>query len=1300
MKIERMKLAKRFLLIILLFLICCSISTLSKGAVNYLSLVEAKKDAEGNILLKYNSEDRWLEPKLGQEITITTQVLGLPYVYCIQNGQGIKDATYRVNHIEEEVNNAEAYKLATKSDRSQNSSWHYNKADRVQISVWLSKDLNQGKIDLSNVKENMMKPEGEDAGLGMTNDEAEAALNRGRDLDKIAQAFETYRNNYQKNTPNGPKVMKNNGTLGENNIIGPFQIKYVSGKYGSTVFGGIESYSLTGKDANGKSVTLANGTDWTFCDKNGNNIGTPKSDSDFYIQVKNQNITEINKLTFNISKTEAYAKWYELLDTNPTERHQTFCVVDNGWIRKNTNPLNLNINVQLNIKLAGHVFLDVQDGKGLEVNGIKDNADTMLSGITVKLRKYSNKSVVATTKTDKNGYYEFKVKPDTYYIEFIYDGQNYEPTTYNMQRKEIADGVYNKTGIPERSYATDGRANRDNFNKVYEEIKGDVARTREISAFTGSNGEQALKTYSAKNSKEERENINLGLMEREKVNLVLNKDLWEVRLEINGYPETYIYNDRDGEDMTIQLRGTDVEQYERAVRKTDVPYVTKFEVTYRIRLYNGSGYIDTQVSELVDWYDSSYQIKRLYKDDGTDIGFKEEERGNNYTKIRTTNYNSGSFTSGESRYVYADYTIDANTVKDLINGEETLENYAEIGGYKTFYHDTRMDLNNELVMHESGAVAGLIDTNSEPNNFDPNRAEVDKFVHETSKTDEYKNLSDEEQAKRSFEFFQDDADVAPGLKFILSDEERTISGNVWDDNAVLTEGPDDAPIRIGDGFFNTDTEKGLVISGVKVELRDSKTNAVIKETRTDSYGSYSLSGYLPGKYYIQFTYGDEEALKNHDAKYNGQDYKSTVYDTASHTEDYWYAEDWEARYSDAYDDMNRREEVNEYSKKMTNYKATLLSPEARAEGQLGEYVEETYMRANTADMTMEVEYNTQVTPYPEEPEDQLPVYKVQNVDFGLAERARSQLTIEKKVSNVRMVSHNGQEILAVTNTQGPNLAWIPNKYAKNEEGQIQRTQGYIQATVDTSLTNNGSIYIDYEITIENTGENNFIDRDTGKEDEDFYLTGKPGKNAIRSSARADYIVDYLNNNMVYDVENNKDASGNTLWTVVADPNTELFKDDVKATTVDNTLKGNITSNYKTILKASDTNPLVTTSLLPPKEMGEDVDGDKVTTTLHLKQDGLSTGAMDTLQYDNSMEIVELTDQTGRRQQWSIVGNFDPTADIDITTLEPDSSVAETVTVLPPFGNSNLYYLIGAIVIVIVLGVGIFFIIRKVMPRKK
>ena len=60
--------------------------------------------------------------------------------------------------------------------------------------------------------------------------------------------------------------------------------------------------------------------------------------------------------------------------------------------------------------------------------------------------------------------------------------------------------------------------------------------------------------------------------------------------------------------------------------------------------------------------------------------------------------------------------------------------------------------------------------------------------------------------------------------------------------------------------------------------------------------------------------------------------------------------------------------------------------------------------------------------------------------------------------------------------------------------------------------------------------------------------------------------------------------------------------------------------------------------------------------------------------------------------YSVVGNQDPT----IEPQEIDADDSQEVTILPPFGQQYIYYILGAVVSVILIGgiIGVIMVVRK------
>ena len=80
----------------------------------------------------------------------------------------------------------------------------------------------------------------------------------------------------------------------------------------------------------------------------------------------------------------------------------------------------------------------------------------------------------------------------------------------------------------------------------------------------------------------------------------------------------------------------------------------------------------------------------------------------------------------------------------------------------------------------------------------------------------------------------------------------------------------------------------------------------------------------------------------------------------------------------------------------------------------------------------------------------------------------------------------------------------------------------------------------------------------------------------------------------------------------------------------------------------------------------------------------------TLSFENSLEIVQRSNEAGRRAYRGIPGNYIPNSKSD----EVDNVQSRQVNITKPLGGKSGYYIIGAIVCIVIAG-GIIFIKRKI-----
>lgn len=694
--------------------------------------------------------------------------------------------------------------------------------------------------------------------------------------------------------------------------------------------------------------------------------------------------------------------------------------------------------------------------------------------------------------------------------------------------------------------------------------------------------------------------------------------------------------------------------------------------------------------------------------------------------------------SGEEAYLYLTFQIKGKGGRnggdlrvEKTKTEDGKQNIAEINGYSTFYKDGTLLPNNNTISGEN-TVAGLIDYDSSPGNFT-----VEKLTKSNNRYEQN---------------FEDDTDRARGMSVFVEAPtggtdymKRKFSGKVWEDkrNTELEDAV------IGNGI----RESGeLGIDNVIVELRevildengeptiDRNGDVITKLAQeydgnrfydarkmTTNGGKYEFEGIIPGDYIVRFIYGGTQRVNGKivTSKYNGQDYKSTSYqvnidqngrtdiakaeapgyygyrDLGNYDNNYgqntsgsygyniYKADDNNLNFSDAKDLWRVRKSVNDYStNNVVHNKASLLD-----NNKVGH--EETEMIAETGVIRTEFEYNRQTT----KANTVNGYYHIQNVDLGLEERPKAQLELNKKVSNVKITLAN-QSVLFDANGQMNNLLWTSktaynlqnerkepnnkvndkmykyygsgvydsfrNEIANKISDLTRKQKGLIQITMDEEIMHGATIQITYDMTVTNAGEVDY------RETQFYYRGARLGvsnKNSIVKTS-ADHVIDYVSNNLQF-----RKNSNNSTWSAI-EKNTANTKYELNFGS--NTNK--ILEQYNTILNTNGlAKPLV------PNEYTE--------TKLVLSQLITSQNKSDDRCYDNISEIVQISNDVGRRMAYSVQGNQNPQEQ----PKEVDSSIAEQVKILPPFGIGDIVvYIILTIGVLTILTTGIIIIKKKVL----
>ncbi len=861
--------------------------------------------------------------------------------------------------------------------------------------------------------------------------------------------------------------------------------------------------------------------------------------------------------------------------------------------------------------------------------------------------------------------------------------------------------------------------------------------------------------------------VNLGLWRRQEFNAQLTKDVVEVTTTNtkNGNSDKTVFNgktyaldsikdyindytnaikDNNGK-INLAKQYADSQQgiyinrlnaqyyynkyYDRPIKQSEYMGQRNLEVEikYRITVYNLSQSLETQITEVVDYYDDSLQLtsavvntngKNISKDKSSAVsesiyGQVTEKTFPGFNKVYIRLQNK-QLATGEGITIDLTYKVKRMALQGFegyINiGEKT--NIAEINGYKTYYSaNTSTPNRHGAIIGNNTTVAGLVDVNSTPGNLETIEEITNGVI----------NFEDDSDKTTATLTITDDGDDPtppdnPNNPTPI-DSTNTISGCVWED--AKTE-----KASLGNGIRDSG-ENG--IAGVKVALckkyeRDDGTQQVagdeklgwIKEYNDKRYnkeyiyksvadeyttgkdGKYSFEVKESGDYYVLFGYGLDDAtvLTNDEdnetnkilgktgsntKSYNGQDYKSTIFQAGFENgydiENVDYDKSLnEAHVSKAIDDWARVEEVNKYSKIQTNHIAEVLASPTKVPTYLGEQYGSDLMGRLVDELTTNTWKIAKTQKI--KIEGRRGGEKIENVDLGLVERPITQLQITNNVENVKVTLSDGSIVFDATQTaeatkgnEIKNVIWKSNRIATKGI-----TGGFIQLYLDEELMYGATIQIMYKMQINEL--KNYVEY----EGLEYYAKGRTNS-GIKVESKAKKLVCYIPNKMQF----NKTQSGD--WNAITDineiiPAEEKDDENINNNLVNYRLKDTISSQSNTISKIEADN--INNKYLN----NEYLNNNMLTISQLITKEGAQGG------YECKVEIVELENAVGRRMETSIVGNFNPAND----PVENDEAKAEDVAVMPPFGIGQVFYYVLTVVIAGMLVVGIIFIKKKVLVK--
>lgn len=753
------------------------------------------------------------------------------------------------------------------------------------------------------------------------------------------------------------------------------------------------------------------------------------------------------------------------------------------------------------------------------------------------------------------------------YIEFTYNGLNYETVSVNVKEEntnKVAEISSNSQNLVDKSIDGTYLDNRTSFNESWAVIEnnkkidsdgnvdtldynhnnyasslsypGGITGYNEqkypiivkdntnnnifnITARTETNVDEnsASKKFFGQNKtieeickegKDTIKNINLGVKERAQPDLALIKNIYSAKVAVNGYEHTYNYEDRFNKN-TGENKKIDEFNPENNEEKTETNVRVKFNQKYGEKSFTRAIY----PSDVKETQDKDFSVKVVYK-----ITLKNES-GVLYSKINSlVDYFDARYTIEEKGSIGTGY--ENGEIKDEINYK--LDKSYQDAKYRKLIIDCNTKINPnesnrniyvEYTLTRDSVKDILFDENwDEKTNIEglENIVEINSYSTYSDKdfTKSYAGIDSDSNPGSTIpgnkDTYEDDTDYAPGLILEVANS-REITGTVFEDNAVdPTEGGTNRE-RLGNGKFD-DGEK--TISGVQVGL--------YKEADFEN-GVKLRSGVQPVG---TTTYeGDNKDSTGKDGTFTIKDFVPGEYRIVyTWGDDKYTVEDYKSTiWTSANKDEKEKNKktwyrVNtntRYSDAKDNY-ATRL----KIDGGDTSIDKKDSMDSMTNSMTFGVELDDIYNRKTETSGIDKVTFSIENIDFGVIERPRQSIDVTKRAKSMKMTLANGQVIADAKIVEKDGKLQLEQQvkgviYTEPSDKNNPKN-GQIKAEIDNELIQGSKVEIEYEIKVQNNSE---IDYDSEK----YYCYGEKVGEIVKIKASGVY--DYLDNTMIANDEN-------------------------------------------------------------------------------------------------------------------------------------------------------------------------------------
>lgn len=629
------------------------------------------------------------------------------------------------------------------------------------------------------------------------------------------------------------------------------------------------------------------------------------------------------------------------------------------------------------------------------------------------------------------------------------------------------------------------------------------------------------------------ENINLGVKERAQPDLALIKNIYSAKVIVNGYEHTYNYEDRFNKN-TGENKNIDEFNPENNEEKTETNVRVKFNQKYGEKSFTRAIY----PSDVKETQYKNFSVKVVYK-----ITLKNES-GVLYSKINSlVDYFDARYTIEEKGSIGTGY--ENGEIKDEINYK--LDKSYQDAKYRKLIIDCNTKINPNESNRNIYVEYTLTRDSVKDILFDENWDEKTNIegLENIVEINSYSTYSDKDFTK-SYAGIDGDSNpgsTIPGNKDTYEDDtdyapglilevanSREITGTVFEDNAVDPTEGGTNRERLGNGKFD-DGEK--TISGVQVGLYKE---ADFEEIKDEDGKIIDMQLESKAKPVGTTTYGgDNKDSTGKDGAFTIKDFAPGEYRIVYFWGDGKYTiEDYKSTIWTS-DNKNEKDgNPNTWYRVNTDkrYSDALDNYDTRLKIDRGD-TSINKMDSKTPTMVFGVELADDIDNKKTETSgiDKV-TFSIENIDFGVIERPRQSIDVTKRAKSMKMTLANGQVIAD---------AKIVEKDGKLQLEQQVKGVIYTEPS-DKNNPKNGQIKAEIdneliqgskvEIEYEIKVQNNSeIDYDSEK----YYCYGEKDVEIVKIKASGVY--DYLDNTMIANDEN-------TEWETIKDYNEKVSKPTV------------------------------------------------------------------------------------------------------------------------------------------------------------